>query len=308
MTPPTARPVALLASDPWGVAKEPLLRLVLRHPRWSTGKRRWAGVALLVPCLIAAFPHLRPAPGAGLVWTWVGGILLWGLDLTRLFVSRERIDGIQGVRSEVWIRPSTTGEGHLRVVVDGRDVGEARSAEVCVFDFTEQTYELRAWRTKHHYSLCLLSERRLYECHRSRDAAQIRRIATELATAVRGDGAAVVEKPVGPVEWRPETPIAAWSAFVPLVAMGLGAELFHRDLEGGAMLLVGVLAICARASVGVQRIARCMGAQTHGYSKRFRGALPARPIPWLTPRRGTLACIGAHAILAAAVLWLWCRR
>ncbi|MDP9037398.1 MAG: hypothetical protein M3O50_21580 [Myxococcota bacterium] len=66
-----------------------------------------------------------------------------------------------------------------------------------------------------------------------------------------------------------------------------------------------VLALVARASVGLIALSKCPGVQGKGFGTRFKGADPVRPLPWLTPTVGRRLCLVVHALLVIAVVWNW---
>jgi hypothetical protein len=91
------------------------------------------------------------------------------------------------------------------------------------------------------------------------------------------------------------------SLFLPQIACVLGAS--HIGPRDPRVILVGALALLARVSVGFWSLARIMAPQPDAkhFARRFPGATPACPMPWLTPRRAMRFLLVAHGLLFAAV-------
>jgi hypothetical protein len=283
---------------------EPRLRLIRRHPLWSTG-RRWAfGLALAVLTLPVAFPTLDGRPAHLLLF--VLGMLIWPQDLSRLFVSHERRTGFRPVRRELWIR-GAPGD-RATVVVDGDDLGDARQAEVRVFDAIVEKVPLRSVVIRHAFTLAVVLDRRVYELLQTSDKASVDRLATGLVSAIPRPSS-VITKSVGRTEVPGETVPALLSLWVPLLASGAGQRFGHVAAGDPRYVAIGVAALLARASVGVLRLTQAASAQEDkDFSRRFGGAVPALPRSRLSRRAGLAICLGAHGLLALAVAALAWRR
>jgi hypothetical protein len=278
------------------VGPEPRLRLLRRIPLWSTGRRWLFGLALSLFTLPVAFPRLDKNPGH--IALFALGMLIWPQDLSRFFVSRERRTGFHEVRRELWIRPV---EDRATIVVDGKDIGDARQAEVRVFDAIEETVPLRSVVIRHAFTLAIAVDRRLYELLQTADKASVDRLGAGLASALPR-AVPVVTKSVGRIDVGTETVPALLSFAVPLLAAAMGQQFLHVAASDPRLIAIGIAALLARASVGVLRLAQAAGMQGEkDFSKRFGGAVPARPPLGLSPGTGLAICVAAHAILALAV-------
>lgn len=336
-------PVALLPTDPLIVAPGPGLRLVRRRALWPEWKGRAFAAGLLLLSWRLVFPDMR-----GFIPLAIG-LVGWLLPLSWLVIGRDRITGMRHVRREIWIRPATSeaprttevpretnaprggpyrtardvpviaqeeASGGHSIWVDGRVVGSARGVTVWLYKIATHLQDNRGSSHIEYFSLSLLIGTTIYEVARTRwDREAMRRAGAQLAHAL-GAGDSAREKDCGWNAWTSQTAgelAAMWSLCVPPeVAAFCMDDHHHLSAYDPWRVLVGVLAIAARASVGFGRLSivmqglevgwRVLGTgqlDAKAFAKTFPGAKPACPVPWLTRKVGLRIFLCAHAMLYA---------
>jgi hypothetical protein len=305
---------ALEPTDRYLVGPGPRLRLVQKWDPPSTAKRRILAAVLALPAWVIAFARMGPGEHwSGVqVLFWVLALFLWiGVPTDHLFVAPERISGMRRVMREVWVRPADRPGEPASIVVDGREAGSARDAEVWVYAVDKRRTTGRYSSSYvREYSLALLTNGTIHLLDHDRTPDAPRRAAQLLLRGLERPGAKVHEKLVGKEPWPfyALTPVLVVTPFVALSA----SSFLHPDLapNDAHFLALGLCTLAVRAAVTLERFARANGQllDTRAFAKTFPGARPAvQPLRWLTPRTGrvvlwtTIAMLlGSIASLAAA--------
>jgi hypothetical protein len=291
-------PAAVLAPDhEFTMTDGPGLRLVRRKELWPTSKRRLLGAAIAVCTLPAAFPSLdSPARALLIVLGWAA----FHAPIARLLVAPERISGMYRVRRELRLPPpspptpawSEAESGVSGIFVDGREVGSTSAAEVRVYVQRKDSVWVKTSKT----CLVLIVDGRIYELSREAGGS----LGALVARHLQGDRSKLRESSVDFDRWQDEgSSTVSACVLAPLLALLVGRYEYHLSVPDPRLLVVGVLALAARAAAGIERLAVATWPQLYpdGFEK-LRAGRPARPIPRLTPD-------GARTLLRLALFLLY---
>ena len=247
----------------------------------------------------AAFAHL----GSGWCLVCIPLFFVWGANQGKWLVAEERIEGFHLVRRETLIHRGSDEADPPRLVLDGRDVGDPRQANVRIVAFVDVLGGAsRPVRLHHHYHLVIVQNGAVYELARQDFGLDgLKAAASALARAAGGDEAEVKTVQIPGVVWSDEMVLSMWSmvgcAMAPVAAL-------HLPTGGLCLTLLCVAAVVARATVISLRIAQAAEWQRRELSGAIGdpSAKPAMPSSWISTRAAWWVYFVAQALLLAAIV------
>lgn len=223
-------------------------------------------------------------------------LIAWYASPLAYFLPRERLEGVRLMRRSVAIDE--------RVEIDGESIGSSSDVRACRLVFVnlpDSAAKGSARNAARWSSVSLLYGKTIYELCRTQDGAAALDAVEKLRVALGGEHGEWIDQEVGNEPFREATRGGAILSAVfygALMMRGFSGELPPLWL---AWTIAG-LAVVARISLDVARLAQCNGVDATRFRARFAGAEAVKPIAWLTLPRARRFRLVAHLVLLGAVV------